>query len=445
MATLTTWEPDDRAFWRRDGARIARRNLAVSIPALVVAFAVWGLMSAVVVYLPRAGFAFTTTQLFWLVALPALAGATLRLVFAWPVAVWGGRRWTAFATAALALPAGGLAVAAQSPDAGFATFAVIAIACGLGGGNFASSMAHISHFFPADQKGLALGLNAGLGNLGIALAQFAVPVVVAGALQGAEEGLRLPNAGLLWIPLIALTAVAAWAGLDDVARARASVREQAMAFRRRQTATVCWLYLGTFGSWIGYSAAMPLLVESQFPGANALHYAFIGPLAGALARPAGGWLADQAGSARVTFWNFVAMAAAAAGAFACLPGVAGAGSLGGFVAFSFALFVTAGLGNGAVFRLIPAVFAAEAERRAERGGASSLEISRLAATESAAAMGIASAVGAYGGFFIPMLLAASLEATGGAAAAHAAFVAFYATALWVTRRAYLRADARDAT
>ena len=401
MALITAWQPENRAFWDREGGRIARRNLAISIPALVLSFAVWSLFGVLVVYLPRAGFAFSTSQLFWLAALPALSGATLRIVYAFVVPVVGGARWTALSTASLLLPVIGLAIALQDPGTGFGTFAVLALACGLGGGNFASSMAHVSFCFPDAQKGLALGLNAGLGNLGVSLALFVVPLAVAGG--------NLGDVGLVWVPLIAAAALAAGLGMDDLAPARASVAEQARVFRRRRTAPLCWLYLGTFGSYIGYSAGLPLLLDSQFPSSGtALGYAWIGPFVGALTRPVGGWLADEWGAARVTFWTFVAMMLAAACALACLPGgLLDTGSLAGFLAASFALFLASGVGNGAVFRLVPASYASPAE--------------------GAAALGLASALGAYGGFVIPLACAASLATTASAMPALAAFVVFYAT------------------
>jgi NNP family nitrate/nitrite transporter-like MFS transporter len=453
MALITAWQPEDRAFWEREGERVARRNLALSIPALVLAFAVWSVWSAVVVYLPHAGFAFSTTQLFWLAGLPALSGAALRLAYAFVVPVVGGRQWAAFSTASLLVPTLGLGLAVQDPGTGYATFVALALLSGLGGGNFASSMSHLSFFFPAAQKGLALELNAGLGNLGVSLVQFAVPLAVAagvfGALGGPPQpgaapgtGLWLQNAGFLWVPFIVLAAFATWRGMDDLAQARASFAEQAAVLHRRHTWTLCWLYLGTFGSYIGFAASLPLLLELQFPGSHALNFAWIGPLLGALARPVGGWMADQLGSARVIFASFLAMLAAVAGALACLPWDGQpAGSLAGFVTFSFALFFACGTGNGAVFRLAPAAHGAERERRAARSRRpDDSEGMRLATAEGAAALGVASAVGAVGGFFIPIACGVSFAATGSAAAALSVFVLFYATCAALTWRAATRHD-----
>jgi NNP family nitrate/nitrite transporter-like MFS transporter len=452
MAHITAWHPDDRAFWEREGGRIALRNLALSVPALVLAFAVWTLWSVAVVYLPRAGFRFSSLQLFTLAALPALSGAALRALHAFVLPNAGGRRWTALSTACLLAPTLGFGLAVQDPATGYATFAALALLCGIGGANFASSMVHVAACFPAAQRAFALGLNAGMGNLGVSLAQFAIPLAVTGgvfgALGGAPQGgatgagpgaLWLQNAGLLWVPFISLAAAAAWLGLDDLGDAPSRPAKRAAVTHRRHAWTLCWLYLGTFGTYLGLAAGLPLLLETQFSASHALTYAWIGPLAGALARPVGGWLADEAGGARVSFAAFAGMGVAAAGALLWLPGGQSPGHLGGFVAAAFALFILAGIGNGAVFRLVPAVFAADHGRRVARAGRTEGDADeRAAAAEGAAALGMASAAGATGGFFIPVFFGASLALAGTVAPALAAFVAFYATCAGATWRAFLR-------
>lgn len=446
MVHITAWHPDDRIFWEREGGRIALRNLALSVPALVLAFAVWTLWSVAVVYLPRAGFRFSSLQLFTLAALPAVSGAALRALHTLVLPNAGGRLWTAVSTACLLAPTLGLGLAVQDPTTGYATFAALALLCGIGGGNFASSMAHVATCFPAAQRAFALGLNAGMGNLGVSLAQFAVPLAVTagvfGALGGAPQGagaLWLQNAGFLWVPFIALAAAAAWLGLDDLGDAPSRPAERVTVTHRRHAWTLCWLYLGTFGTYLGLAAGLPLLLETQFSASHALTYAWIGPLAGALARPVGGWLADEAGCARVSFAAFAGMGVAAAGALFWLPGAQSPGNLGGFLAAAFALFILAGIGNGAVFRLVPAVFAADHERRVARAGRTEGAAGeRAAAAEGAAGLGMASAAGATGGFFIPVLFGASLALAGTVAPALAAFIAFYATCAGVTWHAFLR-------
>ena len=273
-AEITKWEIGDPAFWEATGRRIATRNLWISIPALLLAFAVWMLFSVVAVNLNRAGFRFTTDQLFWLTALPALSGATLRIFYSFMVPIFGGRRWTALSTAMLAIPTLWLALAVQDPATPYWQFVAIAILCGLGGGNFASSMANISFFYPKQMQGYALGMNAGLGNLGVSTVQFLVPAVVTagvfGSLAGSpqagtgEPGLFLQNAGFLWIPLLVASALAAWFGMNDLASARSSFNEQASIFKRKHNWLMCWLYVGTFGSFLGFSAAFPLLAPRRW-------------------------------------------------------------------------------------------------------------------------------------------------------------------------------------
>ena len=444
---LAEWNPEDRAFWQAAGQRIATRNLWISIPALLLSFAVWMVWSVVVVRLPAIGFPYTTDQLFWLAALPGLSGATLRIFYSFVVPVLGGRRWTAISTASLLVPALGMGFAVQDPGTSYGTMLILALLCGLGGGNFASSMANISFFFPKEKKGLALGLNAGLGNLGVSVMQFLVPLVVTSAVFGGLGGgpqvaartgqqLWLQNAGFVWVPFVVAATVAAWFGMNDLASAKASFREQAVVFRRKHNWLMCWLYVGTFGSFIGYSAGLPLLVKTQFPGVDPVRYAFLGPLVGALARPVGGWLSDRLGGARVTLWNFVAMSAAAAGVVAFLPRGGQGGGFGGFLAMFLVLFATSGIGNGSTFRMIPVIFSAWHERRAAPGGRE--QAKKDAAKEAAAVLGFSSAIAAYGAFFIPRAFGISTGATGSPAGALWAFVAVYLTCIAITWWFYAR-------
>ena len=178
------WNPEDKSFWDRNGHSIATRNLWLSIPALTLAFAVWMVWSVVVVNLPNVGFKYSTNQLFWLAALPALCGATLRIFYSFAVPIFGGRRWTAISTASLMLPAVGIGFAVQNPATPYEVMVLLALLCGFGGGNFASSMANISFFYPKAQKGYALGMNAGLGNLGVSLVQLVVPLVITAGVFG---------------------------------------------------------------------------------------------------------------------------------------------------------------------------------------------------------------------------------------------------------------------
>ena len=452
---LTRWDPEDPAFWENEGRGIANRNLWISIPSLTLAFAVWMVWSVVVVNLPHVGFEFSTRELFWLAALPALCGATLRIFYSFMVPIFGGRRWTAISTASLLLPTIGIGVVVRDPTTSYSTFVILALLCGFGGGNFASSMANINFFFPNAQKGTALGLNAGLGNLGVSLVQFVVPVVITAGVFGALGGepqtwtrgaevkqMWLQNAGFIWVPFIALCSVAAWLWMDDLAASRASLSEQAVIFRSKHTWIMCWLYLGTFGSFIGYSAGFPLLSKSQFPQGDALAYAWLGPLIGALIRPLGGWLADKLGGAQVTFWNFIAMTAGAAGVLAYLPQLGEGGNFYGFLLMFMVLFMTAGIGNGSTFHMIPAIFLKVRQHEAAgRGTAAEAQAVRDANTEAAAVLGVSSAIAAFGGFFIPMSYGASISVTGTAETALYVFILFYLTCIAVTWWFYSRRSA----
>ena len=446
------WRPEDAHFWGTTGKAIATRNLWISIPALLLAFAVWMVWSAVTVRLPAIGFTFTTDQLFWLAALPGLSGATFRIFYSFMVPIFGGRRWTALSTASLLAPAIWMGFAVQDPTTPYSVFVIIALLCGFGGGNFASSMSNISFFFPKAQQGTALGLNAGLGNLGVSVMQFAVPLVVGMSLFGAVGGsakeladgsqLWLQNAGFLWVPFIAVVSIAAWFGMNDLSSAKASFSEQAVIFSRKHNWLMCWLYLATFGSFIGFAAGFPMLIKTQFPGVDPLKFAFLGPLVGALLRPVGGWLADKMGGARVTLWNFVLMIGAVFGVLQFLPQNGSEGNFYGFLAMFMLLFLTTGIGNGSTFRMIPVIFRTLHERWSAGKGAADQELAvKAAGKEAAAVLGFSSAVGAYGAFFIPKSFGTSMALTGGPQMALYLFVAYYVSCILMTWWWYSRKGA----
>jgi MFS transporter, NNP family, nitrate/nitrite transporter len=446
------WRTEDPQYWASEGSRVANRNLFISIPALLLAFAIWMMFSAVTVSLPRIGFTFTTDQLFWLAALPGLSGATLRIFYSFLIPIMGGRRWTAISTALLMVPAVWLGFAVQDPTTQFWQFATIAVLCGLGGGNFASSMSNISFFYPKSKQGFALGMNAGLGNLGVSATQFVIPLVITAGIFGAIGGpsqlttdgqaLYLQNAGFVWLPFLLLCTFAAWFGMNDLSSARSSFSEQAVIFRRKHNWLMCWLYTGTFGSFIGFSAGFPMLITTQFPEVNALSYAFYGPLVGALSRPVGGWLSDRLGGAVLTFWVFVLMIAAVFGVLHFLPGEATSGRFDGFLALFMLLFVLTGIGNASTFRMIPVIFRNQHERGAAgKDDDARSSAARQAGLESAAVIGFSSAIGAYGGFFVPKSYGTSIALTGGPDAALYTFIAFYVTCVAITWWWYFRKGA----
>jgi NNP family nitrate/nitrite transporter-like MFS transporter len=434
---ITDWRPEDPAFWATTGRRIARRNLVHSILTEHLAFSVWLLWSAVAVSLPAAGFDFSVNQLFWLVAVPNLVGAFLRVPYTAAVGRFGGRNWTVISAVALLLPLLLMTYCLADPGTPYGLFLVAAATAGLGGGNFASSMANISYFYPERHQGFALGVNAAGGNLGVPVVQLLVPLVIGAGLVGSArvEGVWLPNAPLLWLVPVLAAALLAWRFMDNLAVSRATLRAQVACLWNRHNWVMSLLYVGTFGSFIGYSAAFPLLIDTQFPALELAFLAFLGPLVGSLARPLGGWLSDRLGGARVTTGTFAAMAAGVVGVLAALERQ----EFGLFLGAFLFLFVASGIGNGSTFRMIPAIYRAEALARAERDRtadpAALLARARLAA---AVVIGFSSSVGALGGFLIPRGFGMSIASTGSIATALAVFLAGYAVMAGVTWWCYLR-------
>ena len=448
-AILTEWKPEDDDFWADKGAKIAQRNLWISIPCLLLAFAVWMVWSVVVAKLPSIGFNYSTNQLFWLAALPGLSGATLRIFYSFMIPIFGGRLWTTATTLSLLVPSFGIGYAVQNPQTPYLIFLILALLCGFGGGNFASSMANISFFFPKRQKGNALALNAGLGNAGVSVMQFLVPIVITVGVFGAiggepqsvnaggnEESLWMQNAGFIWIPFILVSSALAWFGMNDIASAKASFAEQAVIFQRKHNWIMCFLYTGTFGSFIGYSAGFPLLTRFAFPEVDSLKYVFLGPLIGAVSRAATGWIADKWGGGRVTFWTFLLMIAAVAGVLYFLGIKEQEGAFWGFFTMFMLLFFATGIGNASTFQMIPIIMRKEVARLMPH--LSAKEQLRNAEREAAAIIGFTSAIAAYGAFFIPKAYGTSIAATGAPNAALWVFLLFYAVCALVTWYSYTR-------
>ncbi|HMT43258.1 MAG TPA: MFS transporter [Chakrabartia sp.] len=439
---LTEWRPEDPGFWAETGQKIARRNLLISIPALLLAFSIWMVWSVVVAKLPLIGFAYTTDQLFWLAALPGLSGATFRIFYSFMVPVFGGRLWTTLSTASLLIPAFGIGYAVQDPETPYVIFLVLALLCGFGGGNFASSMSNIGFFFPKAQKGNALALNGGLGNLGVSVMQFIVPLIITAGVFGAIGGdaqttkesghLWLQNAGFIWVPFIIASSLLAWFGMNDIADAKASFAEQAVIFQRKHNWLMCWLYTGTFGSFIGFSAGLPLLAKHQFPQVDVLKYVFLAPLVGAISRAATGWVSDKWGGARVTFWVFVGMIL---GTLSVIHFLQVENFTGFLASFIFMFFVT-GVGNASTFQMIPVIMRSEVPRLMPQLQGS--DAVRQAEKESAAIVGFTSAIAAYGAFFIPKAFGSSITNTGSPLTALWAFLVFYVSCAALTWFIYTR-------
>ncbi len=437
---ISEWNPEDEKFWESKGKYIARRNLIWSVVAEYLGFSVWLLWSIVAVKLPQAGFPYSNDQLFQLVALPGLIGALMRFPYGFAPGIFGGRNWTIVSAGVLFIPTLALAYFVTQPDTPFWLMLIVAASAGLGGGNFASSMANISFFYPDRMKGWALALNAASGNLGVAVVQLVTPIVLGVGFislylaSPTADGLYLQNAGLMWIVPLTIAVIGVYLFMNNLNVARASLKEQLVILKRKHTWVMSYIYVGTFGSFIGYSAAFPLLLKTQFPEIS-VGLAFLGPLVGSFSRPLGGLIADKLGGAKVTFWNFVAMGAATLGVMYFVDHK----EFVGFLSMFLALFVLTGVGNGSAYRMIPSIFRAqklsEAEGKGESGRALAL---KAAALESAAAIGFIGGIGACGGYLIPRGFGASIAATGGPYLALEIFLAFYITCMAVTWWHYMR-------
>ncbi|HEU5333045.1 MAG TPA: nitrate/nitrite transporter [Actinocrinis sp.] len=427
-AAITAWFPEDLAFWERDGARTARRNLVLSILAEHLGFSVWTMWSVFVLFMGP-GFHVDTAGKFYLTTVPTAVGAVLRLPYTFAVARFGGRNWTVFSASLLLIPCVLLALLLK-PGVSYSTLMIIAAVGGVGGGNFASSMANINAFYPERLKGAALGLNAGGGNIGVAVVQLV------GLLVLATAGIAHPRLILaVYIPLIVVATVGAGFGMNNLTHLRNDKHAMRDVAGDPHTWIISVLYIGSFGSFIGFSFAFGQVLTVQFKDTprQAADLVWLGPLIGSLIRPAGGWLADRVGGARVTFGNFLAMAAAAGVVLTASQHK----SLPVFVTGFMLLFAFSGVGNGSTYKMIPAVFRAKA-RAAVAAGADPAAAAREARRLTGALIGIAGAVGAFGGAVINFALRESFLAEKNGNAAYIAFLAFYAFCFVVTYAVYLR-------
>ncbi|MCB2411521.1 NarK/NasA family nitrate transporter [Demequina sp. TTPB684] len=436
------WTPENELFWEAKGKAIAFRNLVFSIVAEHIGFSVWLLWSIVVVKLygtfdesgalvaaGSGGWALTPSQGFTLLAVASGVGAFLRVPYTFAVPLFGGRNWTVISALLLLVPTLGLAWVVGRPETSFAVLLLIAATAGFGGGNFASSMANISFFYPDKEKGWALGLNAAGGNIGVAVAQKLVPVAIG------LGGLGLANAGLIYVPLAVAAAVLAFLFMDNLREAKADPKPTAASLKHGHTWLMAFLYIGTFGSFIGYSAAFPTLLKVVFErGDIALAWGFLGALVGSISRPIGGRLADRIGGSVVTAVTFVLMAVAG---YSAVLGVQQE-SLGLFFVSFMALFALTGIGNGSTYRMIPSIF-----NRIHQDGGEDTDASRLDSKRQAAgAVGIISAVGAFGGFAIPFVYKWANETTGTIVPALQIYIGVFLFMAALTAVFYLRKGAR---
>ncbi|MFD7444164.1 nitrate/nitrite transporter [Streptomyces sp. NPDC059909] len=425
---IEQWDPEDETFWKEKGERIARRNLVFSVLSEHIGFSIWTLWSVMVLFMgPEYGV--DPAGKFFLIATATLVGAVIRVPYTFAVARFGGRNWTILSALMLLLPTGA-AYLVMEPGTSYGTFLAVAALTGVGGGNFASSMTNINSFFPLRKKGWALGLNAGGGNIGVPVVQL-VGLLVIGTAGAAHPRIVLG----VYIPLIVIAALCAALFMDNLAPVKNDTGAAKEAVRDPHTWIMSFLYIGTFGSFIGYSFAFGLVLQTQF-GRTPLQAAsltFIGPLLGSLIRPVGGSLADRFGGARITLWTFAAMAAATG----VVVYASVAESLPVFLVGFIALFVLSGLGNGSTYKMIPGIFQAKALAKGMRGEAAEAYGRRL----SGASMGLIGAVGALGGLGINLAFRQSFLTAGTGTGAFVAFLACYGVCFLVTWAVYLRRPA----
>jgi MFS transporter, NNP family, nitrate/nitrite transporter len=423
-AQITDWRPEDPAFWQAGGARTARRNLILSIATEHIGFSVWSLWSVLVLFLGPA-YHVDAAGKFVLTAIPTLIGSLLRVPYSVAVTRFGGRTWTVISALLLLIPCA-LAATLIKPGVSYTTLAILAAVAGFGGGNFSSSMTNINAFYPQRAKGLALGLNAGGGNLGVAVVQLIGLAVLAGAGAGHPRLL----AGI-YLPLIILAATAAALGMDNLPRSANRFPAMRAACRERHTWIISLLYIGTFGSFIGYSFAFGQVLQIQFKTqfatpVDAAYLTFLGPLIGSLTRPIGGRLADRIGGASVTVWSFAAMALSAALVLAASE----KHSLPAFITGFALLFALSGAANGSVYKMIPALFQGDPDP--ERGQAL-----------SGALIAIAGAIGAFGGVLVNLAFRESFLTYRTGSGAYTAFLAAYIALGALTYLVYQRHEARQ--
>lgn len=416
---LRRWLPEDAAFWEAGGSARAWRTLTITTLSLTMGFITWFVVSALVVRLPQIGFRLTPGQLFWLAAMPGLAGGTLRLLHMFLTPIYGTRHVVAISTALLLLPLVGWFYAVQDTSTPYWVLMCLAFLAGLGGGNFSSFMPSTSLFFPKRLQGTALAIQAGVGNFGVSVVQFVTPWIIGFALVGSiggeaqtmtragqQSSVWLQNATLVYVPLVAAFALWAWVSLKSVP-IKANVRQQLDIFGNRHTWVMTSLYIMTFGCFSGLSGTFPLLIKQIYghlPGApDPLAYAFYGPLVGSVLRVVAGPLSDRLGGARVTQFAGLGMVACAV----AVPMVTDSSDLSTFPAFVAAmlgLFAFAGIGNASTFKQMPMIF----EPR-QAGGV----------------IGFTAAIAAYGPFIFGLLFAWAFAAFGAADVVFQGLAAFF--------------------
>lgn len=436
---LERWDPENDQLWDSEGKRIAWRTLWITTITLTLSFSTWFMMSAIVTKLPGIGFKFTTSELFWLAAMPGLAGGTLRIIHTFLVPIYGTRHVITFATFIKLLPCVGIGLAVMDPSTPYWVFVVLAFTAGFGGGDFSSYMPSTNLFFPKRLKGTALGIQAGIGNFGVSLAQFMTPAMLGVATYGPSEvftkvnpttkevlgtsEINLQSAAFWYIPLLLIMTLVCWWMLRSVP-VKASFKEQLDIFKDKHTWFCTITYMMTFGTFSGLSAAFPMMIKSlygHFPDApEPLRYAFYGPLIGSASRVLFGFISDKTGGAILTTITGIGLIIGSILMIALgLVAPTSVDQFPMFVAIMLGMFFFAGIGNAATFRQYPIIFGHNPR-------------------QAAGVIGWTAAIAAYGPFIFSSIIGAVIGSVGNASGFYWGLLVFLVFATWINWHYYNR-------
>lgn len=426
---LKSWAPEDKIFWESEGSKIAWKVLTVTTLSLILSFATWFMMSAIATKLPGIGFKFDKDQLFWLAAMPGLAAGLLRMVHTFLLPIFGARHVISIATLIKLIPCVGLGLAVMNPTTPFWVFMVIAFTAGFGGGDFSSFMPSTSMYFPKRLQGTALGIQAGIGNFGVSVAQFMTPAMLGIATYGAAEiftktdsktkevlgtsEIFLQSAAFWYVPLLIILAIASWMLIRSIP-VKASFKEQLDIFKEKHTWFCTITYVMTFGGFSGLAAIFPLMIKTvygDFPNApDPLKYAFLGPLIGASSRVLFGFIADKVGGAILTTLTGISLII---GCVAIVQmGLLTPTSVEQFPSFLYLmlfLFFITGMGNAATFRQYPIIFGHNPR-------------------QAAGVIGFTAAIAAFGPFIFATSVSNVIKSTGNANGFFYAIAGFFVIA-----------------
>lgn len=447
---IAHWDAEDAVAWENGGEKVAKRNLIWSVVAEHVGFSIWSIWSVMVLFMPQDVYGIDAAGKFYLVAFPTLVGSLLRIPYTVATAKFGGRNWTIFSATVLFIPTVATLVLMANPGASYTTFMIVAAIAGFGGGNFASSMTNINAFYPQRLKGWALGLNAGGGNIGVPAIQI-VGLLVIATVGNTEPWLVCA----VYLVLIAGAGVGAAINMDNLENQQADLRSMGEALKIGDAWILSFLYVGTFGSFIGFGFAFGQVLQITFldggataaeASLKAAQIAFLGPLLGSISRAWGGKISDRVGGGKITLYSFVGMVLAAGLLVVtgtiddASEGAATGMILVAFVAGFILLFLLSGLGNASVYKMIPSVFEEHSHKRSFASEADRASWSR---SMSGAIIGFAGAAGGLGGVGINVVLRQSYSgAAQSATMAFWVFSGFYVVCAILTWAVYLRKKAQ---